>query len=160
MRILIADNGACRVSGTQMIAKLARYGSVDVVQNGRDAVLAYVNNGSRGVSYDLVILDQHLRVLDAFEAVAMIRAYESEHKMCDEFVTVCVVSGDEYTQQQYETHCAQDERIHLLREPVNLDFVESLAGSVAAGLGKQCTFHTKARRREEDQFLPSGHLTV
>lgn len=134
MRILIAVDKVSRVLTSQMLANLARYGSVEVVQSGRDAVLAYVKAGSRGAFHDLIVLDQHLAILNGFAAVEMIRSYESEQGKSRKRAMVCVILSDDLCRQHYEGRYIKDERTHLLGKPVNLDFLESLAGSVAAEL--------------------------
>lgn len=142
MRILIADGEVSQVLSSQMLAKLAKYGSIDIVQNGRAAVLAYVNSVSRGVFHDLIILDRNLTVLDGFAAVEMIRMYESDHRATGKRTMICVISDDDSSCQQHEVRYGQDERTHLLRKPANLELLESLADCVAAerGLISQTNF--------------------
>jgi CheY-like chemotaxis protein len=134
MRILIADNEVCRVLNSQILARLATYGSVDIVQNGHDAVVTYTKTGSTGIFYDMVVLDRHLTALGGFTAVEMIRIFERDHRRSGKRTMVCVISNDDLLPQQQEIRFGKDERNHLLRKPVDLDLLESLAGSVAAEL--------------------------
>lgn len=131
MRILIADCEVCKVLNSQMLDMLARYGSVDIKQNGRDAVLAYVNSACKGHFHDLVILDQNLTVLDGFATVDMIRSYESEHRKSGKRTMACVLSNNNRCPKHYEIRFNRDERFYLLHKPVNLNFLESLVGSAA-----------------------------
>lgn len=137
MRILIADNEVCRVLNSQMLTTLANYGSVDIVQNGRDAVKTYVKTASKGAFYDLIVLDQNLTVLDGFATVDAIRAYESEHRKSDKRTLVCVISNDDRCPEHYEFRFCKDERSHLLHKPADIVLLESLANSIAAGLEKK-----------------------
>jgi CheY-like chemotaxis protein len=137
MRILIADDAVNQVLISQVLARLARYGCIDIVQNGRAAVLAYVNTATKGAFYDLVILDQHLTVLDGFASVEMIRAYESEHRTFGKRTMACVICSDPLCQEQYEMRYGTDERTHLFSKPASLAILETLAGSVVAELGRK-----------------------
>lgn len=132
MRILIAHDEVSQVLSSPLPAKLAKYGSIDIVQNGRAAVIAYVNSAAKGAFYDLIVVDQQLTVLDGFAAVDMIRLYETEHRKSGKRTMVCVISGDESCSDQREVSCSRDDRTQLLRKPTNLDLLESLAVSIAA----------------------------
>lgn len=132
MRILIADDEVSRVLTSQMLAKLTRHGSVDIVQNGREVIVAYLNSGSNGAFYDLVILDQNLSVLDGFTTVEMIRTFESDNRRSGKRTMVCVISSDDRLLQRFEVHFGRDERTHLALKPVDIDLLVSLTGSVAA----------------------------
>jgi CheY-like chemotaxis protein len=136
MRILIADDAVSQVLISQVLVGLARYGSIDIVQNGRAAVLAYVNIASKGAFYDLIILDQHLAVLDGFATVAMIRTYESKHCTFGKRTMACVMCSEPLSQQQYEKRYGADERTHLLCKPASLAILETVAGSVVAELAR------------------------
>lgn len=128
MRILIADYEVSKVLSSPMLDMLARYGSVDIKQNGRDAVLAYVNDASKGIFHDLVILDQDLTLLDGFETLEMIRFYESEHRKSGKRTMICVISNVDRWPKQYEIRFNRDERSYLLHKPVKLELIESLIG--------------------------------
>lgn len=134
MRILIADDEVTNVINSQMLDMLAGYGSVDIKQNGRDAVLAYVDSGSRGLFHDLVILDQNLTLLDGFATVDMIRFYESEHRKQGKRTMICIISNDYRCPKHYEIRFNNDERSYFLHKPVNLDLLESLLCSDAEEL--------------------------
>ena len=134
MRILIADDEICRVLRSQMFEMLTRYGSVDVVQNGRDAVISYVKNGANGVFYDLLVLDQHLDVLNGFAIVEMVRTFESDFRRAGMRTMICVFCSDDAVPQQYEIRHGKDDRTRILCKPVNLAVLESLAGSLGAEL--------------------------
>lgn len=134
MRILIVDNKVCDALSSQLFTKLAEFGSVDIVQNGRDAVLAYVKSSYKGFFYDFVVLEQDLALQDGFETHDMIRAFESEHRTSGKKTTVCVLCSDTVCQQQH--HGARYDnnlQTHLLAKPVNLDLLHSLAVSAANG---------------------------
>jgi CheY-like chemotaxis protein len=132
-----------------MLARLAAHGNVDIVRNGREVVLAYVNTASIGKFYDLIVLNQNLSVMDGFKAVEMIRMYEAEHRKTGKRTMVCIISSDDLYQQQQNNDSANDNRTHILGAPVGLDFLGTLAGSVAAELamGKRKSF-VPARTRQ------------
>lgn len=132
MRILIANDEVSLVLSSPLPARLAEYGSIDIVQNGRAAVITYVNSASKGAFYDLIVVDHHLTVLDGFAVVDMIRMYEAEHRTSGKRTTVCFISGDNSCHQQCEVRYGLDEQTHLLHKPANLDLLESLAVSIAA----------------------------
>jgi CheY-like chemotaxis protein len=138
------------ILNSQMLTTLAKYGSVNVVQNGREAVLAYVNTiATRGAFYDLIILDKNLTVVDGFATVDMIRAYESEHRKSGKRTVVCVISSDDGCPEHYEIRFCKDDRSHLLHKPVNLVLLESLASAVAAELEvKRRTSYMPKRLRQ------------
>ena len=134
MRILVTDNKVDRIQDSQMLAALAKCGSVDIVHNGRDAVIAYVNTIAKGTFYDLIVMDHHTSVLDGFAAVEMIRMYELEHRKTGKPTMVCVISSAVICQHHFEERFGKDQRTHLLQKPVKPDLIAFLAGSVAAEL--------------------------
>jgi len=77
MRILVAHGD--KTEKTRYSQALGKYGTVDLFDNGRDALFSFVNGFQAGNRYDLLVIDHDLKQLDGVETVVMIRTYELEH---------------------------------------------------------------------------------
>ncbi len=76
MRILIAEDE--RKSRKLLQVILSAYGECDAVENGREAVDAFVKAHDEGKPYDLICLDIMMPEMDGHEALRTIRAKEDE----------------------------------------------------------------------------------
>jgi signal transduction histidine kinase/ActR/RegA family two-component response regulator len=72
LRILVADDVASNRALIRGLLKSSPY-KIDEVENGRDAVAKF-----QAGEYDAVLMDMQMPVLDGYEAVAEIRAWERE----------------------------------------------------------------------------------
>lgn len=133
MRILIADNKVCDVLNSQTLAILAKFGSVDIVGSGHDAVRAYLNSSSKGEFYDMIILDQTVTVQEGFSTVDAVRNFELNQNKPGERTMVCVISVDAKFQHKYQVRYDSDDRTIILYKPDTLDILEYLATSVVDG---------------------------
>lgn len=117
LRILVVDDNATnRRVASKMLARMGH--SVDLAENGKAAIACW----SRG-TYDLILMDCQMPVLDGFAATAQIRLMEAEQGRARCPVVALTASVDEQDQMQ----CIRAGMDGFLGKPVGF---EELAGAV------------------------------
>lgn len=144
MRILFA-HGDKSVKSRYSQA-LGKYGPVDCFDNGRDAVLAFVNGFQLGNRYDFLVIENDLKQLDGLETVLMIRKFELEHLASYKKALIVFSSEDQHCRSSYEARHGVDARITFQSGPIKLSILECFAEK-AAGEIKMKTLPAFARHR-------------
>jgi len=102
LSVLIAeDNDINAVLARAALSKAGH--DVHVVGNGKAAVDAITSPSQR---YDVVLMDLHMPLMDGLEAIARIRAHETERGLPPVPVLVLSADGQEDTRQNVLTHGA------------------------------------------------------
>ena len=128
MRILFAHGD--KTEKSKCLQALGKYGSVDFFDNGRDALVSFVNGFQTGNRYDLLVIDHDLKQLDGVETVLMIRKYESEHLASNKKSLIVFSSEDQHCKSSYEARHGVDERIVFQSSPLNLSAIECIAEKI------------------------------
>lgn len=129
MRILFAHGD--KTEKTRYSQALGKYGTVDFFDNGRDAVVSFVNGFQTGNHYDLLIIENDLKQLDGVETVLMIRKFELEHLASYKKALIVFSSEDQHCRNSYEARHGVDERILFQNNPVSLSTLEYFAENIA-----------------------------
>ena len=104
MKILLAeDDYASRRFTTKLLSK---YGEVDAVVDGEEAVAAFEMAAEDGEYYDLVCLDIMMPNTDGVEALAKIREMEDKMRIADEdranIIMISALSEMNYVKGAFE----------------------------------------------------------
>lgn len=126
--LLVEDNLVNRKVAVRMLEKLG--GVVDVATNGREAVRMW-----RQLSYDLVLMDCHMPVMDGYEATREIRRIEINR---GGHVPVVALTADALEGQR--EICMQAGMDDFMAKPIRLDDLEEvlrrhLQAAFATGAG-------------------------
>lgn len=129
MRILVAHGDTAeKIRYSQVFNK---YGVVDFFDNGRDAVVSFVNGFQTGNRYGLLVIDNNLKQLDGVETVLMIRKFELEHLASYKKVLIVFSSDDQHCKCSYEARQGVDERIMFKNNPISISDLECVAENIA-----------------------------
>ncbi|NTW88068.1 MAG: response regulator transcription factor [Desulfobulbaceae bacterium] len=110
---------------------LAKFGFVEIADNGRDGVLLFVNSCKAGNRYDLLVIDQNLKILNGEGTVAKVRSYESEHLGPGKRVLIVFSSNNLHLKSTSDDGpMGVDERIIFQGSPVDINTLESIAEKV------------------------------
>lgn len=128
MRILFAYGDT--TEKIEYSQSLGKYGIVDIFDNGRDAVVSFVNGFQTGNSYDLLVIENNLKQLDGVETVLMIRKFELEHLAFCKKTLIVFCSEDQHCRSSFEERHGVDERIVFQNYPVSLSTLEYFAENI------------------------------
>jgi len=129
MRILVAHGGTAeKIKYSQIFDK---FGIVDFFDNGRDAVVSFVNGFQTGNFYNLLVIENDLKQLDGVETVLMIRKYELEHLASYKKVIIVFSSEDQCCKSSYEARQGADDRIIFHNNPISLTSLVCIAENIA-----------------------------
>ncbi len=92
-RVLVAEDNPVNQQLAQLMLEAVGV-SVDLVENGRAAVLAVSQAIERGQPYDLVLMDCHMPEMDGFKATAALRAKEMTPRLPIIALTANALEGD------------------------------------------------------------------
>ncbi len=136
LRILVAEDN---LTNQKLIKRLlAKYGvQVTVVSNGADAVTAVAS-----ATFDLVLMDLHMPVLDGFDAVAAINA---AHDLSVRPMIV-ILSADVLPESRQR--CEELGIAGFLTKPIRVDAVEDTLRRAAAAKGVEVLPLAEVRRAE------------
>ena len=135
MRILVAAGESNSL--TTLVGSFEQFGAVDIVQDGRAAVVACINANQTSRPYHLVFLGQRLAVLKEEDVIEMIRVYEEDAVAGKTPVTFCCVSDNSADwQQSHQARYGSDRNTHFYPEPANSFAVMSLLKIIANQLGE------------------------
>jgi len=142
MRILVAHGDTAeKIRYSQVFDK---YGIVDFFDNGRDAVVSFVNGFQTGNRYNLLVIENNLKQLDGVETVLMIRKFELEHLASYKKVLIVFSSEDKNCKSSYEARQGTDERITFLDSSINLSSLECIVENIA-GVRSMKSLHWLAK---------------
>jgi CheY-like chemotaxis protein len=103
MSVLIAEDNDINALLAQVTLNKSGH-RVDVVGNGRAAVDALTEAG--GHTYDLVLMDLHMPVLDGLDAIVLIRRFEEEKGCAPVPIIALSADGQEKTRHSVLAHGA------------------------------------------------------
>lgn len=130
--LVVDDHDSIRLILEKLLTQLGYL--VDCAENGRDAVLKFVQAAEEGQPYSFVSMDYEMPVMNGYHAVQMIRAYETTHYPHDNRALVCFVSGYEKCccpeRHSGQTNCPTS----FLTKPIDFDRFRSLAVAKYSGL--------------------------
>jgi hypothetical protein len=129
MRILFAHGE--KIEKTEYSQFIGKYGTVDFFDNGRDALLSFVNCFQAGNRYDLLVINHDLKQLDGVETVLMIRKYELEHLASYKKTLIVFCSRNQHCRSSYEVRHGVDERTIFQNDPVSISTLEYFAENIA-----------------------------
>jgi CheY-like chemotaxis protein len=123
--VLVAeDNAVNQLVATAMLARLGY--QVDVVANGREAVLAFERS-----SYVAVLMDCRMPEMNGYEASAEIRRREMPgHHIPIVALTASAINGD-------EERCRAAGMDDYVTKPVTVDRLASVLGPLIKGEGQR-----------------------
>lgn len=111
IKILLAEDNEINVRLFKKLLKLNGY-SCDVVENGEEAINAYLNN-----DYDIIFMDCQMPVLDGYEAARRIRELESDLKH------PYIVAITAYAMKGDKEKCLEAGMDHYLSKPLDIEKV-------------------------------------
>jgi len=129
MRILFAHGN--KTEKARYSQALGKYGVVDFFDNGRDAVLSFVNGFLTGNRYDLLVVENDLKQLDGVETVLMIRKYELDNLASYKKSLIVFSTDDQHCRISYEARHGADGRIYFHGSPVDHSILECFAEKIA-----------------------------
>jgi hypothetical protein len=134
MRILIAAGESQSIQAAS--GDFRNFGAVDTVQDGREAVLAYINASQTGNPYHIVFIGYDLPNIAEAEVLDMLWYYDQEHHRLAGGLVVCCVSTDSQWEKQHQARFGNDTRVHFYSEPASAFALTSLVKITANELGE------------------------
>lgn len=107
MKILIAEDD---LASRRFLSKfLAKYGEVDLVVDGLEALDAYLMAVQEGVPYDLICMDIMMPKVDGVKVLKAIRDYETKRGVVPEqrvkVIMTTALAETNYVNQAFEIGC-------------------------------------------------------
>lgn len=114
IRILVAEDNQMNQIVIMNMLNILGYRSCTLVENGQDAVNAFTES-----NYDIVLLDQHMPILDGLEAARRMRLHEEATGKRIPIIAVTATEVHEVYKEQYDKFMND-----YLLKPMELDELE------------------------------------
>lgn len=118
MKVLVVDDDS--QIRKLVVSAFHRFGTVDEAENGRDAVIKFIDAYRDRSPYGLVLLDFEMPVMNGGEALYMIRSYEKDHQISGHSTPIILISGRTDLKDLLADVLRDDLHLHVLGKP--LDF--------------------------------------
>jgi len=107
MKILIAEDD---LASRRFLSKfLAKYGEIDLVVDGLEALDAYLIAVQEGIPYDLICMDIMMPKVDGVKVLKAIRGYETKQGVVPEqrvkVIMTTALAETHYVNQAFEIGC-------------------------------------------------------
>lgn len=127
MKFLVVDDDFFSRSMFSSALCHLELGTVDEAENGRDAVLKFVNAFELGNPYNMILLDYEMPIMNGREAFNMIRMFEQDHpKKCANPVPIMLISSRNDIVEIFGDVLPTDSRLCVLDKQVNFNTLNAL----------------------------------
>jgi len=121
IKILVAEDNVINIQVAKYILS-AISSKIDFVMNGEDAVNHFINQ-----SYDLILMDVKMPIMDGYEATIKIRQIESEQAMGKRIPIIAMTASSLYDEAQACLNAGMD---GFLSKPYTVDDVKNILKSI------------------------------